>query len=281
MPATCTELMLSRRIVHGRSAELLYLVQGTASETDALDAVLATAPASYSFTVGERTVTLPRTPPEVEPVVVDGSGGIWEARVLYQDSRRTGTPPQENDSSFSLDTTGGTQRITQSLATIGSYPTGAPNFNGAIGFDGQSVQGCDITVPVFRFGETHYKAPAAVDSAYRYTLFSLTGKVNDAAFRGYLAGDVLFLGATGARRGTGSDDLWELTFHFAVSKTRTNFTLGGITVASKKGWEYLWVLYEDGVDAAAKARIRKPKAVYVEKVYDLGDFGDLGIGTGT
>ena len=279
MPVTCNELMLSRRIVHGRSAELLYLVRGTADESDALDAVLAAAPATYTFVVSGSDVVLHRTAPELVPVAVTESDGIWEARVVYEDSTRRSTPPQEDDSSFSFDTTGGTQKITQSISTSGSYPAGAPDFKQAIGFDGRDVQGCEITVPVYKFSETHYKSAASVDSAYKSTLRDLTGQVNNDTFRGFAAGDVLFLGATGARRGTDSDDLWEITFHFAVSKTRTGFTIGGITVASKKGWEYLWVLYEDGVDATAKARIRKPKAVYVEKVYEEGDFSGLGIGT--
>ena len=59
MPITCNELMLSRRIVHGRSAELLYLVRGTPDESDALDAVLAAAPATYTFVVSGSNVDLP------------------------------------------------------------------------------------------------------------------------------------------------------------------------------------------------------------------------------
>ena len=35
---------------------------------------------------------------------------------------------------------------------------------------------------------------------------------------------------------------------------------------SKKGWEYLWVRYQDTEDANAKMLIKKPIAAYVEKV---------------
>lgn len=279
MPATCTELMLSRRIVHGESAEFLYLVQGTASETDAMAAVLAAAPASYVFTVNGVAVTLARQAPELEPLHVTATDGMWEARVSYKPANQS-TPPQENESSFSFDTTGGTQKITQSLQTIGSYPSGAPDFKSAIGFDGENVQGCDITVPVYKFSEMHFKGATFVNGSYKTTVMALTGQVNSAGFRGFAVGEVLFLGASGARRGRHSGDLWELTFHFAVSKNRTSFDVGGISVAAKAGWEYLWVLYEDAVDTSAKARIRRPKAVYVEKVYETGDFAGLGIGTG-
>ncbi len=40
----------------------------------------------------------------------------------------------------------------------------------------------------------------------------------------------------------------------------------------------MWVRYADAEDAVAKAIIKKPVAVYVEKVYEEGDFSTLGIG---
>ncbi len=44
-------------------------------------------------------------------------------------------------------------------------------------------------------------------------------------------------------------------------------------------WEYMWVCYADAEDAAAKAIVKKPVEVYIEKVFEQGDFGPLGIGT--
>ena len=40
-----------------------------------------------------------------------------------------------------------------------------------------------------------------------------------------------------------------------------------------------WVRYEDAEDAAAKAIVKKPVAVYIEKVYGESNFAGLGIGT--
>jgi len=59
----------------------------------------------------------------------------------------------------------------------------------------------DITVPVYSFSETHYNSLAFVTESYKQTLFGLTGKVNNAAFKGFAAGEVLFLGASGSKRG--------------------------------------------------------------------------------
>jgi len=147
---------------------------------------------------------------------------------------------------------------------------------GAIGVTHDNVEGVDIAIPVYNFSETHYIDDALVTPAYRGTLFSLTGKTNNAAFKGCAAGECLFLGASGSKRG---EEDWEITFRFAASPNRTNITVGDITVASKKGWEYLWVRYADAEDATAKALVKLPVAAYVEKVYEEGDFSQLGIGT--
>jgi hypothetical protein len=98
--------------------------------------------------------------------------------------------------------------------------------------------------------------------------------VNDTEFRGRAAGEVLFLGATGAKRGRGD---WEITFRFAASPNATGIAIGDITGIAKNGWDYLWVLYEEQEDSTAKALVKYPKAVYVEEVYPEGDFDALEI----
>ncbi|MHC4982461.1 MAG: hypothetical protein ACYTF6_04740 [Planctomycetota bacterium] len=54
------------------------------------------------------------------------------------------------------------------------------------------------------------------------------------SYNGLAAGECLFLGASGSKRG--ADD-WEINYRFAGSPNRANFMIGGITAASKKGWE--------------------------------------------
>jgi hypothetical protein len=83
-------------------------------------------------------------------------------------------------------------------------------------------EGFDIIVPTCNFSETHYIAVASVTKAYKATLVSLTGKVNNAKFRGFAAGEVLFLGASGSQRG----DDWEITFKFSA-----NSNVKGLKVA--------------------------------------------------
>lgn len=93
---------------------------------------------------------------------------------------------------------------------------------------------------------------------------------------GLAAGECLFLGASGSKRG--AED-WEITYRFAGSPNRTGLVVGPITGISKKGWEYMWVRYADSEDAAARTIVKKPVAVYIERVYEEGNFAALGIGT--
>jgi hypothetical protein len=98
--------------------------------------------------------------------------------------------------------------------------------------------------------------------------------VNNSAFKGFAAGECLFLGAAGTKRGGGD---WEIGYRFASSPNVTGLTVGDITGINKKGWEYLWVRYADAEDAAAKALVKKPIAAYIEQVYPYGDLNALGI----
>ena len=246
------------------STELHYIVRGTDSERLAIQAVRSATPTAYNG--------MDRGEIGLEPV----SDSIWEAAVKYAAPSAT---LQEGESSYNFDTSGGTQHITQALSHVASYaPAGktAPDFKGAIGVTAGSVDGVDITVPVYTFSETHILAADDVDNTYKGKLFALTGKTNNAGFKGFATGECLFLGASGSKRGSGD---WEITFHFAASPNKTGLSVGDITGIAKKGWEYLWVRYEDDVDTTAGAMVKKPVAVYIEKVYDEGNFADLAIGT--
>ncbi len=264
MPIVVAEKWDSRETTLGEdsSVDLRYVIRGTDSDIDAHAALIANSPALYG--------SLFRQTSHIERIAED----TWEGSVRYG----TTDPPETGDSSFSFDTGGGNQHITQGLGTVGSYPAPggtAPNFRGAIGVTQDNVEGVDVTVPVYNFSETHYIAVAAVTGAYKSALFYLTGTVNNGGFKGFDAGEVLFLGASGSQRG---EDDWEITFKFAASPNATGLVVGDITGIAKKGWEYLWVRYADAEDTAAKVLVKKPIAAYVDQVYPYGNFAGLGIG---
>lgn len=275
MPIEVREKFESRRLVKSvtgsnSSAELAYIVLGTDNDIAARDALEAEAPNTYA--------TLPRQSVQIEPL----GPGLWDGLARYAlvgGGGGGGLPTGE--STFQFDTGGGTQHITQSLATVQRVPAPgmvAPDFQSAIGVSADGVEGIDITVPVYHFAETHYKPDAQITGAYKGVLFNLTGKVNADGFRGFAPGEVLSLGASGAKRGSSTEADWEITYRFAASPNVSGLSVGPIGGITKKGWEYLWVRYSDQEDTAAKALVKRPVAAYVERVYESGSFAALGLG---
>jgi len=288
MQYTVNEVPESRMIQTGGRATytLHFVILGTpeaGDDEENLDTgALAALTAVLSSTVTVDGKTLSKVGRKINPVSVwdvdalgaPGGTMIWEGEAEYALFSRTFKSIGE--SSYSFDTGGGNQHITQSISTTNSYPAGAEG-GGAINSDGATrVEGVDIVVPVYNFSETHYLANATVDAVdptnYKQGLFNLTGKVNAAAFKGFAAGEVLFLGASGSQRGT---EDWEITFKFAASPNTTGRTVGSITGIDKKGWEYMWVQYQPS--AGTGRLLSVPVAVHVEKVYEDGDFSTLGI----
>jgi len=178
-------------------------------------------------------------------------------------------------SSFTFDVTGGTQHITQSLATVNRYaPAGmtANNHKQAINVSDGKASGTDITVPKASFTRTVCLGAATVTASYQRTVMRLVGTMANATFDGWSVGEVLLTGVSGQQRSPAD---WVVTFRWAVSENVTNQTIGDITGISKRGWDYLWCEYRDA--AGASGIVAKPIGVHVEQVYKLGDFSLLGI----
>jgi len=268
MPVTVSEKFDSQVIKTGQNpqVELRYTVRGTDDGVEARAALAAASPTMFD-PWGGGTTFLPREFVTVQPV----GDQLWEGIVRYANI------PQTEQSVFSFDTGGGTQHITHSRETVARYaPPGktAPDFKGGIGVTADSVEGVDITVPIYQFAETHYKPDSAVTAAYKGTIFTLTGRVNSEPFKGFAPGECLFLGASGTRRGYGD---WEITFRFAASPNMVDLSVGDITGIAKKGWEYLWVRYVDELDNPSSRLVKLPIGAYVERVYEYGDLNQLGI----
>jgi hypothetical protein len=201
----------------------------------------------------------------------------WQLTISYsKDGAEDGDNPLKRSRSF--DTTGGTQHITQAYGET-KFGTNAPDQQKAIGVDSNGVNGVDIVVPQLQWQESYDVPNAFVTDAYIRGVSGVTGTTNNATFRGFEAGEVLFVGCSGSQewddqKGRGP---WSLSFRFVASKNVTGETIGDISGVSKKGHEYLWVRYEDAV--SSNVLLKKPKAVYVNKVYRESNFSTLGIGT--
>jgi hypothetical protein len=249
------------------SAEIPYIVRQAEDEDEVKAAALAATPWYYAG--------LPRRSIELAERINEDT---WRVTVRYEKPDNNDQQQQQNapEPVVSFDTGGGTQHITQSLDTRSKYgPAATDELGGAIGYDGENVGGVDITVPVYNFTETHYLPDAVVSMAYRGILFRATGTVNLDPFRGFAPGEVLFLGASGSKRG---EEDWEITFKFAALPNRMDIMVGDIGPITKLGWDYMWVQYAPDVDEDKKQLIKKPVAVYIEQVYEESIFLLMGIG---
>lgn len=265
MAGTISESYLSRPFnvgVKSTSRELVYDIMGTTNESEVQNLILGAAPAVYDGLILDSV--------QAEPIFTDETSGtgVWKGTARYV------LPEVE----YTFDTGGGQQKVTQSYFTVNSYSgTGfpPPDFQGAIGVSEDSVEGVEITSPKYDFTETHVWDDSVITPAYKQTLFTLTGRKNGALFKGFAAGECLFLGATGSNRGTGQ---WQITYRFSCSPNVSGLTVGTITDIDKLGWDYLWIRYGDYDDDTGFSLVKRPEAVYVERVYLDGDFSLLLIG---
>jgi len=217
-------------------------------------------------------------------------GDAWHLTVNYskegvEDEEQTG--PIRRSRSF--DTSGGQEHITQAIAGKVSEKGKTPNLTDGdkiIGFDGQNVNGVDIIVPQLSWQENYEVPSSYVKAEYIKKVSQASGTTNNGEFRGFKAGEVLFLGCSGSQdwdkeKGDGP---WALSYKFAVSpnagpdQTLPALTIGEITGIVKKGHEYLNTYYED--DVRDNKIWKVPKIVWVHQVYRESNFAELGIGTG-
>lgn len=249
---------------------LRYAVLGTEDDL-AVDAlVVATAPSVYN---GLALDSFDKDTP---------GGGVWFVEVEYRKVERLARP-EAGDDLFNFDTTGGTRHITQSLETVDVKYVGAdqPDFKGAINVTSDAVEGVDIDDRMFSFNIERYIADSVLTNAYLAALYNQTGTTNNAPWKINIRGktfnfkkrEALFKGATGGLRG---EEDWRIDLKFAAIPNITGRTIGTMTGIDKKGWEYLWVRYQD--IEGANQLVKQPKSVHVERVYPESNFVNL-IGT--
>lgn len=191
---------------------------------------------------------------------------------------------------ISIDTTGATEHITQAYSgpdKVGQAGiTGqlvyhrpgeqgqVPDYEGAIGVNGNTVTGVDKVVPTFNFTETWTFPAAWVVNSFINTLYTNTGKVNTKPWRIFNLGEVLFMGAR--MEVTRGASMVPITFSFAARPGRNAFKVGDVDVSFLGGWDYMDIQYEQDTDNSTM--IKKPKFVVVNTIYAAFDFEQLSIG---
>jgi hypothetical protein len=197
------ELVASRR---GQSAtdkspefEWQYALTGSNLAIDGATWILANSPLTVLDPV--TLLTLVRDQIYWEPLKKTS----YTFRVVYVDPSKQdeNRQLQEGEYKYSFDTTGGTLHITSSLQTIASYHRGTAPFPPAKCGIGQTetgeVSGVDIVVPVLKTTFSYRFPYGIITDAFIRTIEEMTGKKNDATFKGRPAGEFLFLGGSGSQ----------------------------------------------------------------------------------
>jgi hypothetical protein len=292
MSITATELRASQSGSAGNSPSwtLQYRVTGSAHGT------------SIAQWLGTGTATtfggLPRDRIDIEPVYVDtsSSSGEWTATLTYtlSSASQTSAPTADTgDEVYSFDTGGATEHISYALDIIeGQAPTGqpVPDTGGAIGYDGERVQGLDVTSRRHEMQVQFYVAQTNMTQAFQDKLYLLTGHVNSdaieiptgagTAVRSFGAGTVLFQGASGSVRGVGD---WEITARMAavpnVATGAGQLVIGatnGVYVQftnGVSGWDYVDVRWTEATNTAGLIAV--PAYAHILRVYPRASFTNV------
>jgi len=189
--------------------------------------------------------------------------GTYETLVIKAREREAGPEEAPSPGSLAWDTTGNTERIYQARSEE-KFGDG-PDFEEAINVNGMRVEGLDRVAPGMRYSET-WVVPAtlAFNCNYLGNVFRLTGTTNKSKFRCFDPGEALFLGAR--CQWQGEQPFASITFDFDCRPNVTDFYVKGIQTFPKKGWEYVWIRYQDDVNDSTL--IRRPIAAYKNKIYE-------------
>ncbi len=169
---------------------------------------------------------------------------------------------------ISVNGSGGTVHVTAGTRITGYGPDGNEtdepdqenkvDNGGLIGVDGDEIHGIDVPVPQTKI-TVNFRHPAGkLNAAYVKAISELTGRPNNDVFLTYDPGEVMFLGPTF----TETQAEATAQYDFAISRNRTDFQMGGITIDEKKGWDLLSPYYGDDVDNNHGVR----KLLYVEVI---------------
>lgn len=248
--------------------EIPYVVFDVADEDAALSAVLGVAPKICQ-----------ELPLEIIEIDSREAENTFRVNARYKDEEYTpsgGDDDEDEAPTVSFDCGGGTKHLLYSLAQKKAF--GTKEAGGAIGWNGKTGDDCEISgvdIPTAQLRETYTKQMrvSRLTTNYKRNVAALVGKVNSGGFKGWSAGEVMFLGmsystpAKKAKRIT-------VTYNFAIQPNETGVRVGDKSV-TKKGFEYVWAVSKTVVNnGIPKVEV---EAVYVEQVCEYASFGPLGL----
>lgn len=257
---------------HGEyiSIEVPYIVFEVEDEDTALNAVLATAPQSMQ--------DLP-----LESIEIDSreNDTTFTVNAIYKSEQQESTPIADDDSedepTVSFDCGGGMKHLNYSLSQRKAY--GEKDAGGSIGWNGKPGDDCEIAgvdVPTAQLRETYTKLMriSNLGTTYKRNVAALVGKVNSGSFKGWLPGEVMFLGMSYSTPAKKAKKV-TVTFNFAIQLNETAVKIGGKSIGNKKGFEYVWAISKTtAANGIPKVEV---EGIYVDQVCEYASFSALGL----
>ncbi|MDD3155345.1 MAG: hypothetical protein PHS41_10790 [Victivallaceae bacterium] len=250
-----------------------YLVSNAASKEEAFAVVHAQAPGSVQNLRYAGMKFEGRTGDLIEI-----TAQYEEGETLLPDSGDVDAEP-----TISFDCSAVSKHILCALEQT-KHPNSAKDSGNMIGWNGRTGReaeyaGVNIVTASMRIAITKKIRMSKINRTFMSMIANLTGKVNDAPFRDWNAGEVLFLGASY----TGVDKRSEqitVTYHFAIQLNEPRLQIeiqDQMQTLSKKGWQYLWYISEQREDASTLAPRNLITGAYLATIYPEANFSPLGL----
>jgi len=253
-----------------KSVEIRYIVFEAADEDTALTAVLGVAAKELN--------DLPLDSIEIDERCGDQT---FKINALYktEDISSSGGGDDDDDDedpTISFDCGGGSKHLLYSLAQKKVFGDKDPG--GAIGWNGKTGDDCEITgvdIPTAQLRETYtvQMRVSKLSTSYNKKVAALVGKVNSGTFKGWSAGEVMFLGMSYSTPAKKAKKV-TVTFNFAIQPNESKVKVGGKSV-SKKGFEYVWAISKTVANnGTPKMQV---EGIYVDQVCEYASFSSLGL----
>ena len=268
-------LQVSRKGTLGKSATLHWRVSGTDSEEKAIKALREHIQKNklekylgmllQTYQVAERLTPM-----------------SWSIDTTYIRPGLKGLDDEEDGSpkeitTYSMSST--SMHVTHSRKTVRKYSADqgvtAPNQGGALCIRDGEAQGTDINISTATVNITHYFKKSQWSTTLRNRILNNGNRMNSSKFRGFEAGELLYLSAQITPVIENGDEYMQVDFTFAYSPNDDDVELadwnGG--KIKKEGWNFMWVMDEEDPDTARSF----PAYVYIEQMYKTLDFTKLGL----
>ena len=253
-----------------KSVEIRYIVFEAADEDTALSAVLGVAAKELN--------DLPLDSIEIDERCGDQT---FKINALYKTediSSSGGDDDDEDDEepTISFDCGGGSKHLLYGLAQKKVFGDKDPG--GAIGWNGKTGDDCEITgvdIPTAQLRETYtvQMKISKLSTSYKKKVAALVGKVNSGTFKGWSAGEVMFLGMSYSTPAKKAKKV-TVSFNFAIQPNESQVKVGGKSV-SKKGFEYVWAISKTVANnGTPKMQV---EGIYVDQVCEYASFSSLGL----